>query len=60
MEKGTKYTNLLTPKLIKWKKIPPAPSEESERSCICVINITRLNLKCLHQMRKVNGRVYVY
>ena len=34
----------------------PAPTQESERSCICVLGVS---LPSLHQPRKVSGHVYV-
>jgi hypothetical protein len=34
----------------------PVPSQESERSCICVL---RVSLPSLYQARKVSGHVFV-
>ena len=35
--------------------ILPVPSQESERSCICVLGL----LICLYQARRVSGHVFV-
>ena len=37
----------------------PKPSQESERSCTCELEVSSRGIKCLSQASKVSGNVHV-